>query len=116
MRLAILRIRVLLIKELLQAVRDPRLRFLIILPPMFQLLAFGYAANLDLKHIPTALYDEDRSGTIGAQGPDQPARAENLVFFSFEVQEAPDQRDVPAARSRSGQGTHGARSHKSYRW
>jgi ABC-2 type transport system permease protein len=61
MRLAILRIRVLLIKELLQAVRDPRLRFLIILPPMFQLLAFGYAANLDLKHIPTALYDEDRS-------------------------------------------------------
>ncbi|MFO7716401.1 ABC transporter permease [Desulfosarcina sp.] len=61
MRLILLRIRVMLIKELLQAVRDPRLRFLIILPPLFQLLAFGYAANLDLKHIPTALYDEDNS-------------------------------------------------------
>jgi ABC-2 type transport system permease protein len=61
MRLLILRIRVLLSKELLQAVRDPRLRFLIIIPPIFQLLAFGYAANLDLKHIPTALYDEDKS-------------------------------------------------------
>jgi len=61
MRLLLLRIRVLLVKELLQAVRDPRLLFLIIIPPMLQLLAFGYAANLDLKHIPIALYDEDRS-------------------------------------------------------
>lgn len=61
MQLLILRIRVLLVKELLQAVRDPRLLFLIIVPPMIQLLAFGYAANLDLKRIPIALYDEDRS-------------------------------------------------------
>jgi ABC-2 type transport system permease protein len=50
-----------LIKELLQAVRDPRLRFLIIVPPLIQLLAFGYAANLDLKNIPIGLYDEDHS-------------------------------------------------------
>ena len=61
MRLLLLRIRVLLIKELLQAIRDPRLRFLIIIPPMIQLLAFGYAANLDLKQIPLAVYDESRS-------------------------------------------------------
>ena len=57
----LLRIRVLLLKELLQAVRDPRLRFLMIGPPILQLVAFGYAANLDLHNIPTALYDEDRS-------------------------------------------------------
>lgn len=63
MRLFFLRIRVILIKELIQAVRDPRLRFLIILPPMIQLVAFGYAANLDLKNIPIALYDEDNSST-----------------------------------------------------
>lgn len=61
MRRLLLRIRVLLIKELLQAVRDPRLFFLIVVPPMVQLLLFGYAANLDLKQIPMALYDEDRS-------------------------------------------------------
>ena len=61
MRLLFLRIRVLLVKELLQAVRDPRLFFLIVIPPMLQLLAFGYAANLDLKNIPIALYDEDNS-------------------------------------------------------
>ena len=61
MRLLILRVRVLLYKEVLQALRDPRLRFLIIVPPLIQLVAFGYAANLDLTHIPIALYDEDNS-------------------------------------------------------
>jgi ABC-2 type transport system permease protein len=60
-RRTMLRVRALLIKELLQALRDPRLRFLIIIPPLVQLLAFGYAANLDLKHIPLAVYDEDRT-------------------------------------------------------
>jgi ABC-2 type transport system permease protein len=61
MRLLLLRVRVLIWKELLQALRDPRLRFLIILPPLMQLVAFGYAANLDLRNIPIAVYDEDRS-------------------------------------------------------
>lgn len=61
MRLLFLRVKVLLWKEVLQALRDPRLRFLIILPPLLQLVAFGYAANLDLKNIPIALYDEDQS-------------------------------------------------------
>ena len=61
MALFFLRIKVLLYKELIQAVRDPRLRFLIIIPPLLQLVAFGYAANLDLKNIPLALYDEDHT-------------------------------------------------------
>jgi ABC-2 type transport system permease protein len=61
MRLLFLRVKTLLWKEVLQVLRDPRLRFLIILPPMLQLVAFGYAANLDLKNIPIALYDEDHS-------------------------------------------------------
>ncbi|MEJ2723454.1 MAG: ABC transporter permease [Deltaproteobacteria bacterium] len=61
MRLLLIRVKVVLIKELLQAVRDPRLRYLILLPPLIQLVAFGYAANLDLKNIPMALYDEDRT-------------------------------------------------------
>ncbi|MEW5724121.1 MAG: ABC transporter permease [Thermodesulfobacteriota bacterium] len=61
MRLLLIRLRVLLLKELLQAVRDPRLRLLVVFPPLLQLVAFGYAANLDLKNIPLALYDEDNS-------------------------------------------------------
>lgn len=61
MGLLYVRIRALLWKEVIQALRDPRLRFLIILPPLIQLVAFGYAANLDLRNIPIAVYDEDRS-------------------------------------------------------
>ena len=61
MRMMILRIKVLLVKEIIQALRDPRLRFLVFVPPLLQLVAFGYAANLDLKNIPIALYDEDNT-------------------------------------------------------
>ncbi|MFO7459305.1 MAG: hypothetical protein R6X07_01665, partial [Desulfatiglandales bacterium] len=61
MRLLLLRVKVLFWKEVLHALRDPRLRFLIILPPLIQLVAFGYAANLDLRNIPIAIYDEDHS-------------------------------------------------------
>jgi ABC-2 type transport system permease protein len=57
----ILRVKVLLIKEIIQALRDPRLRVLVFVPPLLQLVAFGYAANLDLKNIPIALYDEDNT-------------------------------------------------------
>ena len=61
MRMMLLRIKVLLVKEIIQALRDPRLRYLVFLPPLLQLVAFGYAANLDLKNIPVALYDEDNT-------------------------------------------------------
>ncbi len=61
MHLFMLRLKVFLQKELLQVIRDPRLRVLLFVPPLAQLIAFGYAANLDLKNIPVALYDEDHS-------------------------------------------------------
>ncbi|MCU0595089.1 MAG: ABC transporter permease [Desulfobacterota bacterium] len=61
MRMMLLRVKVLLVKEIIQALRDPRLRVLVFVPPLLQLVAFGYAANLDLKNIPIALYDEDRT-------------------------------------------------------
>ncbi len=61
MRMMILRVKVLLVKEIIQALRDPRLRLLVFVPPLLQLVAFGYAANLDLKNIPIALYDEDHT-------------------------------------------------------
>jgi ABC-2 type transport system permease protein len=61
MNLVLTRLRVMLFKELVQAIRDPRLRILIVFPPLLQLIAFGYAANLDLRNIEMALYDEDRS-------------------------------------------------------
>ncbi|MDA8127964.1 MAG: ABC transporter permease [Betaproteobacteria bacterium] len=47
-------------KEFLALLKDPRSRLVLVVPPMIQLLVFGYAATFDLKHIPYALYNEDR--------------------------------------------------------
>ncbi len=55
------RIRHLIIKEFIQALRDPRLRLFVILPPIIQLIIYGYAINFDLKHITTAIFDQDRT-------------------------------------------------------
>ncbi|MGB8273884.1 MAG: ABC transporter permease [Alphaproteobacteria bacterium] len=54
------RIRGLIVKEFLALWRDPKSRFVVIGPPLFQLLVFGYAATYDVTHVPTAIYDEDR--------------------------------------------------------
>ena len=55
------RIRYLFRKELVQTLRDKRMRVTLIVPPLFQLIVFGYAANLDVKHIRTAVRDLDQS-------------------------------------------------------
>lgn len=48
------------LKELLALLRDKRSRFVLIGPPIAQLLVFGFAATYDLQHAPMAVYDEDR--------------------------------------------------------
>jgi ABC-2 type transport system permease protein len=55
------RVRFLFAKELIQVLRDKRMRVVLIFPPLFQLIIFGYAANLDVKDIRTAIRDLDRS-------------------------------------------------------
>ncbi len=55
------RLKTMLIKEFIQAFRDPRMRILLFLPPLTQLIVFGYAANTDIRNIPTAIYDLERS-------------------------------------------------------
>ncbi len=55
------RVRYLFVKELIQVLRDKRLRVTLIFPPIFQLIIFGYAANLDVKNIHTAVWDLDQS-------------------------------------------------------
>jgi ABC-2 type transport system permease protein len=55
------RVRYLLVKELIQVLRDKRLRVTLIIPPLIQLIIFGYAANLDVKDIHTAVRDLDQS-------------------------------------------------------
>ena len=53
------RILALVIKELLTLLKDRRTRFVLIGPPLIQLMVFGYAATFDLKNVPFAVYNED---------------------------------------------------------
>ncbi len=55
------RILVILRKEFIQALRDPRMRILLFLPPIIQLLVFGFAVNLDVDHVRIAWMDMDRT-------------------------------------------------------
>src|SRR4030043_54809 len=55
------KVRYLFVKELIQTLRDKRMRVTLIVPPILQLIIFGYAANLDVKHIRTAIRDLDQS-------------------------------------------------------
>jgi ABC-2 type transport system permease protein len=49
-------------KELLTVVKDPRSRLNLVGPPLIQVLVFGYAATYDLRSVPYAVVDQDRSG------------------------------------------------------
>lgn len=55
------RIAVIVRKEFRQALRDPRMRILLFLPPLIQLLIFGYAVNLDVEQARIAWVDMDRT-------------------------------------------------------
>ncbi len=55
------RIHQMLIKEFRQSLRDPRMRALILVAPVIQLLIFGYAAVTDVRDIATAVQDLDQS-------------------------------------------------------
>ena len=48
-------------KECLHIIRDPRTLAVMFLIPMVQLLLLGYAATTDVKHLPTAVLDQDRT-------------------------------------------------------
>lgn len=55
------RLKHMLIKESLQIFRDPKMRGIIFVMPVLQVLVFGYAVTLDVEHIRTAIYDLDNS-------------------------------------------------------
>ena len=55
------RIKHMLIKEFIQVFRDPRMKGMIFMMPVIQLLIFGYAVTTDVRHVTTGLYDLDNS-------------------------------------------------------
>ncbi|MBK1701958.1 ABC transporter permease [Thiococcus pfennigii] len=74
------RILALIVKEFLALFRDKRSRFVIVVPPLIQLLVFGYAATYDLDEAPFAVYDRDG----GHAARDLLARFEGSPAFELE--------------------------------
>jgi ABC-2 type transport system permease protein len=56
-----IRLRALLDKEFRQVFRDPRMRFFVIVPPLVQLVIFGYAATFDVRQANVGVVDQSRS-------------------------------------------------------
>jgi ABC-2 type transport system permease protein len=50
-----------IVKEFLQLRQDKKMIPAMVVGPVIQLLALGYAANLDVTHVPMVLVDQDRS-------------------------------------------------------
>jgi ABC-2 type transport system permease protein len=49
------------VKEMRQVVRDPLTLGMLLGVPAFMLLIYGYALNFDVRHVPTAFQDRDKS-------------------------------------------------------
>ena len=66
-------------KELLQLRRDRMTLAMMVVLPLLQLLLFGYAINTDVRHIPTLVFDQDRS----AQSRDLARSLEATGFYDL---------------------------------
>lgn len=53
------RVLALIVKEFLALLKDKKGRMTIIIPPLIQLIVFGYAATFDLEQAPIAVFNED---------------------------------------------------------
>jgi ABC-2 type transport system permease protein len=53
--------RAVVVKEVRQTVRDKRVLALLTAAPMVQLFVLGFAVNFDVRHVPTAVVDRDRT-------------------------------------------------------
>jgi ABC-2 type transport system permease protein len=91
------RIRTLIVKELLTAWRDPRSRFVLVGPPLIELVLFTYAATEDVTNVRMGVVNED----YGTAARDLAARFEGSPNFA-EVRYLRGEADIaPAIDSRS---------------
>lgn len=60
MRDRLQRVLALALKELLAVLRDAASRAVLVVPPVIQLVVFGYAATFDLKNVPFVVYNQDQ--------------------------------------------------------
>jgi ABC-2 type transport system permease protein len=53
------RIYALIVKEMLLLWKDRRMRFVILMPPLIQVLVFTFAATFEVRHVPLGVWNED---------------------------------------------------------
>lgn len=53
------RLMALIVKETLAMLKDPKARFVLIVPPIIQLFIFAFAATLDVKNVPIGILNRD---------------------------------------------------------
>jgi ABC-2 type transport system permease protein len=68
-------------KEFIQLGRDRRLLPMVIIMPILQLFMFGYVVSTDIKHLPTVIYDQDRSQLSRDLG----SRFGNAGYFDINI-------------------------------
>ena len=91
MKPSLQRILALSVKELLAVLKDKRSRIVLVVPPLLQLIVFGYAATFDLNDIRLAVYNEDR----GAPSRELVARVTGSPHFHLVERIAHDGRIAP---------------------
>jgi ABC-2 type transport system permease protein len=70
-------------KEFIQIVRDPRTLVIMFIMPIIMLFLLGYAATNDVRNIPAAIFDQDRS--VAARELIDAYRAADYFRFDFDV-------------------------------
>jgi ABC-2 type transport system permease protein len=89
------RLRCMLVKEFLQVLRDARMRAVIIVVPVAQVMVFGYAVSTDVRDVRTAVCDRD--GTPESR--ELLDRFQGSGYFRF-VRRLESERDVRDALDR----------------
>lgn len=84
------RLKQMLIKEFIQTFRDKRTRFVLFVPPIIQMLVFGYAATFEIYHVPTEVLDLDHS----QESRELLSRFSSSAYFDVQNQ-LTDQRQLP---------------------
>jgi ABC-2 type transport system permease protein len=77
------RLRSLVRKEFIQIIRDPRTLVIMFIMPIIMLFLLGYAATNDVRNIPAAIFDQDRSAA--ARELINAYRAADYFRFDFDV-------------------------------
>ena len=88
-------------KEIVQILRDARSLIIVLIMPVILVLLFGYGVNLDLKHLPVYVYDQDGS----QQSQDLLKRFQASDYFEIErvVNTYPDlSRAIDDGRAKMG--------------